>query len=252
MGRELQKRKNRAKVPKLKKKRKLLRNGDKKINVLGNQLIADNWNKNETLIQNYRRLGLTTRLNAPTGGVEKPHGVDAVTADKLTSDTLHITGNTAAAPNGTTLFDPEEVQVERDPDTGKILRVISGRNEEEADVIEVAGQKVKRSNPLSDPINDIENGISSLHKKAGLGTSSTSASEFVRQLEMRALREEEAVKKRRPRQQSKREEEWVAKLVARHGDNILAMVRDKKLNPMQQSEGDIRRRVRIYKERRAA
>jgi nucleolar protein 16 len=43
MGRELQKRKNRAKVPKLKKKRKLLRNGDKKINVLGNQMIADNW-----------------------------------------------------------------------------------------------------------------------------------------------------------------------------------------------------------------
>lgn len=68
---------------------------------------------------------------------------------------------------------------------------------------------------------------------------------------MRALKEEEAVKKRRPRQQSKREEEWVEKLIARHGDNILAMVRDKKLNPMQQSEGDIRRRVRIYKQRRA-
>lgn len=68
---------------------------------------------------------------------------------------------------------------------------------------------------------------------------------------MRALQEEEAVKKRRPRQQSKREEEWVEKLVARHGDNILAMARDKKLNPMQQSEGDIRRRVRIWKERRS-
>ncbi|QGA12981.1 hypothetical protein EYB26_000626 [Talaromyces marneffei] len=250
MGRELQKRKNRAKVPKLKKKRKLLRNGDKKINVLGNQLIADNWNKNETLIQNYCRLGLTTRLNAPTGGVERPHGVDALTADQLTSDSLHITG-TAAIPNANTLFDPEEVQVERDPKTGKILRVISGHNEEDDEEIEVAGRKVKRSNPLSDPINDIENGVTSLHKKAGLGTSSTSASEFVRQLEMRALQEEEAVKKRRPRQQSKREEEWVEKLVARHGDNILAMARDKKLNPMQQSEGDIRRRVRIWKERRS-
>lgn len=207
-------------------------------------------NKNETLIQNYRRLGLTTRLNAPTGGVERPHGVDAVTADKLTSDSLHITGTTAAA-NGSKIFEPEEVQVERDPETGKILRVISGHNEEDDDEIEVAGQKVKRSNPLSDPINDIENGIIALHKTAGLGTSSTSTSEFVRQLEMRALQEEEAVKKRRPRQQSKREEEWVEKLIARHGDNILAMVRDKKLNPMQQSEGDIRRRIRIYKERRS-
>ncbi|EED19726.1 60S ribosomal subunit biogenesis protein Nop16, putative [Talaromyces stipitatus ATCC 10500] len=249
MGRELQKRKNRAKVPKLKKKRKLLRNGDKKINVLGNALIAENWNKNETLIQNYRRLGLTTRLNAPTGGVERPKGVDALTADKLTSDSLHITGT--KNPNATTLFDPEEVQVERDPETGKILRVIT--NNEEDDEIEVAGRKVKRSNPLSDPINDIENGVKSLHKKAGLDTgSSSSASEFVRQLEMRALQEEEAVKKRRPRQQSKREEEWVERLVARHGDDIKAMVRDKKLNPMQQSEGDIRRRVRIWKERRSA
>jgi hypothetical protein len=43
MGRELQKRKNRTKVPTLKKKRKLLHNGDKKINVFGNALIAENW-----------------------------------------------------------------------------------------------------------------------------------------------------------------------------------------------------------------
>jgi hypothetical protein len=45
MGRELQKRKNRTKVPKLKKKSKskLLRNGRKKVDVLGNALIAENW-----------------------------------------------------------------------------------------------------------------------------------------------------------------------------------------------------------------
>jgi nucleolar protein 16 len=45
MGRELQKRKNRVKVPNVKKKRrgKLLHNGNKKINVLGNALIAENW-----------------------------------------------------------------------------------------------------------------------------------------------------------------------------------------------------------------
>lgn len=43
MGRPQQKKKNRTKVPKIKKKRKLLRYGNKKINVLGNQLIAQNW-----------------------------------------------------------------------------------------------------------------------------------------------------------------------------------------------------------------
>jgi hypothetical protein len=42
MGRELQKRKNRTKVPKITKKRRMVRNGHKKID-LGNTLIADNW-----------------------------------------------------------------------------------------------------------------------------------------------------------------------------------------------------------------
>lgn len=184
-------------------------------------------------------------MNTPTGGVERPKGVDAATADELLSDSLHINGkDRSEAP---IQLDTEEVRVERDPETGNILRVITNGNNE--DEIEVAGQKVKRANPLSDPITDVENGAISLHKKKG---STNGPSDFVRQLELRALQEEEAVKKRRPRQQSKREEEWVERLVARHGDNIMAMVRDKKLNPMQQCEGDIRRRVRIYKERRSA
>jgi nucleolar protein 16 len=206
-------------------------------------------NKDETLIQNYRRLGLTTRLNAPTGGVERPKGVDAATADKLLSDSLHIISKNH--PENSTELDAEEVHVERDPETGKILRVITN-HDGDADEIEVAGRKVKRSNPLSDPINDIENGVISLHKKQQHVTKPSSSSDFVRQLELRALQEEEAMKKRRPRQQSKREEEWIEKLIARHGDNIMAMVRDKKLNPMQQTEGDIRKRVRVWKERQSA
>lgn len=245
MGRELQKRKNRAKVPKI-RKNKTVRNGHKKLD-LGNALIADNWNKNETLVQNYRRLGLATRLNAPTGGVERPKGVDAATADKLLSDTLYI--NNKSNSDAATQIDAEEVRVERDPETGKILRVISDRQVD--DEIEVGGRKVKRSNPLADPLNDIESGAISLHKSKNTSQPSSS-SDFVRQLELRALQEEEAVKKRRPRQQSKREEEWIESLVARHGNNVMAMVRDKRLNPMQQTEGDIRKRLRLWKERHSA
>jgi nucleolar protein 16 len=43
MGRDLQKKNNRSKVHKRKKKRKVLRNGNKKIDVFGNSFIADNW-----------------------------------------------------------------------------------------------------------------------------------------------------------------------------------------------------------------
>lgn len=202
--------------------------------------MCENRDKTQTLVQNYRRLGLTTRLNAPTGGVEKPTGVDGATADRMTSDSLFITGKDRPdAP-----IDAEEIQVERDPETGKIIRLITDNKSDNE--IEVAGRKVNRNNPLSDPINDIE------HKKVN-AQRNVSQSEFIRGLEMRALQEEEeASKKRRPRQQSKREEEWIERLVARHGENVKAMVRDRKLNPMQQTEGDIQRRIHKWQAKQAA
>ncbi len=56
--------------------------------------------------------------------------------------------------------------------------------------------------------------------------------------------------KKRPRKQSRREEEWVERLVEKYGDDVGKMVRDRKLNPMQQSHGDIARRVKIWRETR--
>lgn len=199
-----------------------------------------------TLLQNYRRLGLTARLNAPAGGVEKPKGVDPATAAQQTSDPLHI--NSSAKAN--LQLDPQEVRVERDPETGKILRVIRDDEEEEENEIEIAGRKRKRTNPLGDPLTEIEEGGGASSRQTK--TTSSEPSDFVKELEQRVAQEEEAVKKRRPRQQSKREEEWIQRLIEKHGDNIQAMVWDRKLNPYQQSEGDLRRRIRIYKERHPA
>ncbi|KAL8783042.1 MAG: hypothetical protein Q9213_004939, partial [Squamulea squamosa] len=59
-----------------------------------------------------------------------------------------------------------------------------------------------------------------------------------------------AGEKKRPRKQSQREEEWVERLVEKYGDDVGAMVRDRKLNPMQQSKGDIGRRIRMWREGR--
>jgi nucleolar protein 16 len=50
-----------------------------------------------------------------------------------------------------------------------------------------------------------------------------------------------------PRKQSRREQEWVERLVENHADNYGAMFRDTVLNPMQQSEGDIKRRVGLWR-----
>jgi nucleolar protein 16 len=94
-------------------------------------------------------------------------------------------------------------------------------------------------NPLNDPLNDLE---------APVQQSSKPSTGIIGQLEDQAAQEEaHLAAKRKPRAQSQREEEWMARLVEKHGDDTSAMFRDKKLNNMQQSEGDISRRFKKWK-----
>ncbi|WEW57309.1 Nucleolar protein 16 [Emydomyces testavorans] len=239
MGRVLQKRKNRSGAPKNKIKSNRTKSGKKKINVLGNAIIAKNWDKKLTLTQNYRRLGLATRLSAPTGGIDKTPS----TTKSPRSAAQSVTPLAITETRGTKL-QPSEVQVERDPKTGRILRIIrpdEGRDEE---TIEIAGHKRRKVNPLNDPLNELSDVENFVPEATGVSTDVISA------LEKQAAAEEEQLKKRRPRHQSKREEEWLQRLVEKYGDDVPAMVRDRKLNPMQQSEGNIRKRLRKWKENR--
>ncbi|KAK6538899.1 Nucleolar protein 16 [Orbilia ellipsospora] len=67
MGRELQKKKNRSSINKVTRRKQNIR---KRPNITGNKLVAAQWDKSQTLAQNYARLGLTHRLNTTTGGKE--------------------------------------------------------------------------------------------------------------------------------------------------------------------------------------
>lgn len=137
----------------------------------------------------------------------------------------------------------------RDPETGNILRVVHD-----------SPPQKKNKNPLNDPLNDLESsssaddddyddddeleddeGAREMLKKSGHNGM------IVEQLEAAALA---GIKKTRPRMQSRREEEWIVALVRRWGGNYKGMMRDRRLNPMQQSEGDLRRRVERWKEGR--
>jgi nucleolar protein 16 len=141
------------------------------------------------------------------------------------------------------------VRVERDAD-GRILRVMH------------------RANPLNDPLNDIEDdddddddddsddGVAEEDEmeeddeeddeedeedkdgKSGKGT------RVVDLLEAEANRPTEKYK----RHQSEREREWIERLLAKHGDNTAAMARDLRLNPMQQTEANIKKKIAIYRE----
>lgn len=67
--------------------------------------------------------------------------------------------------------------------------------------------------------------------------------------EIVALLEEQARsgKEKKDRTQSDREKEWIQGLVEKHGDDYGKMMRDRKLNPMQQTAADIKRRVDKWK-----
>jgi nucleolar protein 16 len=182
----------------------------------------------ETLMQNYRRLGLAAKLNHSTGGTEKSAAtVGNELEDEYADDPLAINSRTA------TITTAPEVQIERDPKTGAILRVIEAEN----------------ANPLNDPLNDLSdsevpafNALGHVPKPSARKSVNTAVT---RQLEELA----ESGVKRPPRTQSKREEDWVETLVDKYGDDYGKMFRDRKLNVWQQSEGDIKRRVKKWREK---
>jgi len=108
-----------------------------------------------------------------------------------------------------------------------------------------------RANPLNDPLNEFdsdededgpeEQGAD--HGEWGGIEDEEEPTEVVRLLEAEASVEYE----KRPRGQSEMELEWLRRLVRKHGDDVEAMVWDKKLNPMQQTAGDLTRRIKRWK-----
>ncbi|KAL9122625.1 MAG: hypothetical protein Q9187_000816 [Circinaria calcarea] len=213
MGRDLQKKKNRSSTAKVRHKPK-----SKRINVRSNPIVAANWDQSLTLSQNYRRLGLASKLNSRTGGIEKSiSDVQTPTgAQSKSKDPLSVSSKLP------TKVAPIVAQIERDPETGAIIRVIHPLSNKE--------------NPLNDPLNDIVTDIEKNETEHAVNPG------IIRELEEQATMEV----KKRPRQQSKREKEWISDLVQKYGNNYLAMVKDRKLNPYQQSEGDLRRRIKRY------
>jgi len=218
MGRELQKKKRRAGKQPVRRKPK------SKKQVLQNELIAENWDPKKTLSQNYRKIGLVSKLGHRAGGVEKRTDDDGVTS--VRNEPLAI------LPGTTHTQKPiAEVQLEIDPETGNpTLSKGSG-----SQLDSWAGDS------LNDPDDsDVDEpnwtSLGRLPTQRG-GTSVTAALETLAAGGIR----------HGPRMQSQREQEWVERLVEKHGENYGAMFRDVLLNPMQQSEGDIRRRVVLWR-----
>ena len=176
-------------------------------------------------------------MNHATGGTEKtikllglndPKSSRADTAADSTANKLNIVSKQPLQAT-----EIEEIEVERDPETGAILRV--------------TGQKVERFNPLNDPLNELEeeegemewNGFAMVPERSENEPQNPVISEL-----------EEAARngvRKAPRKQSEREGEWLERLVNKYGEDYGRMSRDLKLNPMQQTAADIKKRVKKWK-----
>lgn len=192
--------------------------------------------KTETLSQNYRRLGLSSRLQAPAGGVEPIAHDPKMTAERRGQGALPI-GRVSARKAGI-----EEVRVERD-ERGHIVRII------------------RPENPLRDPLNALDSDSDGDGLGPGGGVRFEEWGGFrddeedehgnrrerpavLLELERQAALPEVKI----PRTKSQRETEWLQRLTDRYGDDTAAMARDHRLNPMQQTASDIARRIRRWRE----
>lgn len=240
MGRERQKAKRRSGTNPVRQKPKKTQKP-----LLANPLIAEHWDRSQTLSQNYARLGLQSKLNRATGGreIHTLGGAEAVKASEARQNRL-----TAKAKGKTQHFDVKEARIERDPQTGAILRVVQqeGAGEEGGD--EVAGPY----KPLNDPLEELDNMVmadasAGNDEEDGPRTVIEVSSSIVKSLEREAAIPS-APKKRK---QSDREKAFLQKLIDKYGvDDARGcfdrMSRDPQLNVMQQSPGDLRKRVRRY------
>ncbi|CDK25874.1 unnamed protein product [Kuraishia capsulata CBS 1993] len=123
------------------------------------------------------------------------------------------------------LADKKQEQLPEDEDTDDPARIPKGRakivRDEEGNVLKVVYGEMEGD---------------------GIESSAEEKTEVVKQLE--ALSK---ISHKKERHQSERETEWIAALVAKHGDDYDKMMWDKKLNPFQHSKGELKKRIFKWK-----
>lgn len=209
------------------------RNKDRqrKINIASNPIIAENWDYNLTLKQNYKKLGLRAQLQRPAGGEEADYSKDQKKEPLVKPEIEEESDEDDEQEKQ----ENEESENDEDFDASKIpegeARI---KRDENGKVLEVVYGQKKSLESSEDEQQDIN--------QTGEEPSKT---EVVKQLEEIA----NAPRVKKERAMSAREEEWLERLYNKHGDNYRKMFFDNKLNIYQQSEGDLRKRVRAWKKK---
>lgn len=195
----------------IRKNTRRVKDKKKDVNIHSNPIIAANWDKSLTLQQNYKRLGLASKLSHIAGGQEqKVETLTQIRERKAKEDEFSIKPADIENIDDPNSIPEGEARLVRDPETNEITKILYG------------AMKV----PARNKSDEIEK------------------PEVIKQLEEYG---EKYSKIKHDRVQSEREQDWIKALYEKHGDDYEKMKWDKKLNINQQSAGDLKRRIQKWK-----
>lgn len=208
-------------------------NNKSKYNPRSNPIIAEHWDNNLTAKQNYKKLGLTFRIGATTGGEEKQIKIKKIHHNNM-EESLYDEAPEQEDDNDDDDNDNDEFD-EYDPanileGTAKFLK------DEDGKILKIIYGTKKLANKTED--------VQSESEEESETEDNSEAKEVIAQLEAVAA----IPKKKEIHRLNEVEVSRCAKLIAKYGDDYEKMMWDKKLNPFQLSPGQLRKQIAKYKE----
>ncbi|KAI1795988.1 ribosome biogenesis protein Nop16 [Ganoderma leucocontextum] len=204
--------------------------------IRGPKVLQEAWDPRKTVRQNYETLGLVATLNpTASGGTER---VEVKHADRKEASAEREASATVSRQGGRTNGVPKGYgKIIRDGE-GNIVEVQLGEEGEgEEPVTQEQGVEEEIQDPRGDKVLAGWVGLGSDPAKGDAGGKNT---RVVHALERLSEAGAGAV----PRFTSKGEHATLELLVRKHGDDLEAMARDRKVNVDQRTAGELRRAIR--------
>ncbi|KAJ7168233.1 ribosome biogenesis protein Nop16 [Mycena crocata] len=211
--------------------------------IRGPAILSERWDKRKTVRQNYAALGLIHTLNpSASGGVEPLEDASGHTEDAPVNLTAP---STSSQPNPAPPIPKGHGRIIRDED-GNVLRIELGEEDEEMPEDDAQEKDMKEIGPQVDA-NIVQKWVTGL----GGGNKSVGDANVVEALERISSTNayttttlSAAISGAGPRHASGGEVAYLQRLVDTHGTDVEQMARDRKLNPEQRTEGQLRRSLK--------
>ncbi|PVH16533.1 uncharacterized protein CXQ87_004827 [Candidozyma duobushaemuli] len=192
------------------KNTKRTKDSQRKPKIAHHPVLAAKWDKKLTLKQNYEKLGLTSRLGKYNGGQENVYKTvtESREEQKAKEKINHVAPEDVAVETDPSKIPEGEARLIRDPETNEVVQVIYG-------TMKTAPVKEDKAD------NSIIDDLVEYNEKYG-----------------------GKVKAPKPQEE---EEIILQNLYEKYGDDYDKMKWDKKLNPLFLSEGQLKKKIAVWK-----